>query len=333
MVGAMAARAGVEADPNKDYPITPDVGQWVICSASYSGEGAAKMAHDLILEIRAQYGLPAYVFNRGAELRRQQEEELQKRRQQQQEALQKLGLTSDTPIRQRKVRIEDQYAVLIGGFAEIEAARRELDRIKKMKAPKTVPADYFTFDPIKREGDAQKVAAQRTPVNPFSRSFVVRNPTVPIAQEPAKKWDPFWVKLNAGEDFSLLKCPKAYTLLIKVYSGGCVVQPDRAPTPFLEKLFGRHGDELGAAAMNAHNMAETLRKIGFDAYVLHTRTSSMLTVGAFDGPSDPRIVQVQHAVYDGLKRKSMQPGTEDPNKLDWMAQPVPMEVPRFDDKN
>src|SRR6266487_4232689 len=64
-----------EADPQKDYSVTPEVGTWMICAASYMGETAPKMAHDLVLELRRDpYDLPAFVFNRGAEERRKIQE-------------------------------------------------------------------------------------------------------------------------------------------------------------------------------------------------------------------------------------------------------------------
>ena len=62
-----AVAAHVEADPSKDYHVAPDNGQWFICAAGYRGESARDMAHELVLEIRRKYNLPAYVFDRGGE--------------------------------------------------------------------------------------------------------------------------------------------------------------------------------------------------------------------------------------------------------------------------
>ena len=61
-------------------------------------------------------------------------------------------------------------------------------------------------------------------------------------------------------------------------------------------LGSRHeGDSLALAANNAHELARTLRQLKFDAYVLHTRTSSVVSVGAFNGPTDPEVDRLRRA--------------------------------------
>jgi hypothetical protein len=311
----------VEADPNMDYVISPEVGAWTICAASYSGEMSSKFAHDLVLELRSQYQLAAYVFNRGADLRRQQDEELQRKRQQQQEYLAQRGLRPDIPLRLPRVRIEDQYAVLVGGFKDIDAAHRELTRIKKLQPPKTVPRDVMTCDAILPPGDDKKVEGQRAFVNPFVTSFVVPNPSLPVPRQTANQPDPFWKKLNANETFSLLKCNQPWTLAVKEFPATAYIQPQSAPSGFLDKLMGHStGEQLNANALNAHNLAEALRKVGFDAYVLHTRSNSIVTIGGFSGLDDPKMQQVQRAFAGNLQFG--------PN-LDMFPKPMPMEVPRF----
>jgi hypothetical protein len=62
-----------------------------------------------------------------------------------------------------------------------------------------------------------------------------------------------------------------------------------------------------------------LRKLEFDAYVLHTRTNSMVTIGGFDREDDPKMQQV--AAH--LARLNLGP-------LDLNTKPVPMEIPRPD---
>src|SRR5262249_45145453 len=138
---ATVGLAKQEADPNKEYHVTPEAGVWMICAASYMGETAPKMAHDLALELRRDHDLPAYVYNRGAEERRRMQEELDKKRRQQEEMLRQQGVDPGQPMRIPHVRIEDQCAVLIGGFKDIEAAHSALEKIKKFDNPRSVPAD------------------------------------------------------------------------------------------------------------------------------------------------------------------------------------------------
>jgi hypothetical protein len=324
--GAVAAK--VDCDPAKPYWIAPEDGGWTICTASFSGEMSGKLAHDLALEIRSRYGVPAFVYNRGSEMRRQQQEELQKRKQQQKEYLEKMGLTPDLPLRLPTVRIEEQYAVLIGGYKDFDSASKDLSRIKKLAPPKSVPTDTLTYDVVPAPG-SKKPEGQRAAVNPFAHSFVARNPCIPVQKEPANKPDPFWKELNSGETYSLLKCSKPWTLAIKEFSGQTLIQPQSAPNKLLNLLTGdRVGQQLAASALNAHNMAEALHKVGFEAYVLHTRSSSIVTIGGFDSASDPRMQQVEKALQHNLSITYQSTQFSDPN-MGLFAHPLPMEVPRF----
>jgi hypothetical protein len=311
------ARA-LEPGPYQEFSIPPQVGPWTICAASFSGPMAPETAHSLVLELRNKYRLPAYLFNRGAELRLEQEEELQRKRQQQKEYLERMGLKPDMPLRLPRVRIEDQYAVLVGGFADMDAARRELARIKKMAPPASVPTTAFRLGTTEA---AANVTDRSSTVSPFVNSFVVRNPAIPVVHEPTNKPDPFWKELNAGESYSLLKCPKPWTLAIKEYHGTAIIQPQSAPTSFMEKLFGnRLSQELDATAHNAHQLAEALHKMGLEAYVLHTRNASVVTVGSFDSPDDPGMNQVRRT----LENMKFEP------PIEFMPNLMPMEVPRLD---
>src|SRR5437870_6644752 len=82
LVMASAAQARVEADPNKDYKVTPDVGPWMICATCYEGELATQLGHEMVLELRSRFDLPAYVMNKGEAERRRQLEEWQRWHQQ-----------------------------------------------------------------------------------------------------------------------------------------------------------------------------------------------------------------------------------------------------------
>jgi hypothetical protein len=321
--------AKVDCDPAKPYWISAEDGGWTVCAGSFTGETSSKLAHDLVLEIRSRYGLPAFVFNRGSEMRRQQQDELQKRRQQQKEYLERMGLKPDLPLRLPSVRIEEQYAVLIGGYKDFDSASKDLARIKKLEPPKSVPKDTLTYDVVPAPGASKKPEGQRAVVNPFAHSFVARNPSIQVQKEAPNKPDPFWKELNAWETYSLLKCGKPWTLAIKEFSGQTMIQPQSAPTKFLNLLTGaRAGEQLNASALNAHNMAEALHKLGFEAYVLHTRSNSIVTIGGFDSASDPRIQQVERALDHNLKFTYENTHSSDPN-MGLFARPMPMEVPRF----
>src|SRR5262249_43659798 len=136
---------------------------------------------------------------------------------------------------------------------------------------------------------------QKRQANIFVMSFVTHNPTVP--QEKVERGlDPASLKsLNADESYSLLKCKQPWTLAVKEFSGGVAIQPAKAPDTFLEKLLGNKSDEhMSAIAKQAHELAFVLNKyMGFDAYVLHTPTSSIVTVGAYANSDDEKLHQAQ----------------------------------------
>jgi hypothetical protein len=317
----------VEADPQKDYPITPAAGPWLICAASYSGPEASALARQFVYQVRAKYNLPAYVFNHTDEERRRQRDEL--------ERIQAM-YPEQYAGRHRTIRVEEQCAVLVGGYPDMDKARAALDGIKKLPAPEIrrqngeLEVQYIKIWGEKDEKDkVDRREMGRAAVNPFSHSFVVRNPAIPQAVPQKPKFDPFWEKLNAEEDYSLLKAPGAYTLVVKVYQGVSVVRERSWSESILDKfgLAGNQpGDLLGASALQAHEVAKLLsdpQRFNLKAYVFHTREASIVTVGSFKSPDDPDVERTRRQLAS-LKFQTQQ-GT-DPIGL--MNPPKLMEVPR-----
>jgi len=182
--------------------------------------------------------------------------------------------------------------------------------------------------------DAQKkgMTLQRTPVNPFTTAIAIPNPTVP-QQQAKPKFDPAWAKLNAYEKYSLLKCPKRYTLVVKEYVGNTVVQPHSGVSGFMDMLGlgNRVGEGLRGAGKQASSLAEFLRQpaLGFKAYVLHTRYNSIVTVGEFDDPNGEEMQRLQRQIARlRFSTDPRNPNAADPIGL--MANPAPMEVPHPD---
>lgn len=296
-------------DPNQDIAVPPAAGPWMICAASYSGPKSAELAREFCLTLRKDFRLPAYTFNRGLRERLEQQEHLDK--------IKKLS----PDARVRIIRIEDQYAVLVGGYADIETARKTLDGLKKTEAPsswrKWMPV-LTVLTPTKEDPNK----TQQMYENPLLRAFVVRNPTVPVEKQEQKP-DAFLKKLNANEKYSLLRCGKPWTLAVKEFQGPAVLQESQAPsTSFLQKigLGSRSSDVLTASALQAQELARVLRELKFDAYVLHTRGSSVVSVGGYDGPNDPNLQQMQKTLAT-LKFQ----GTP----IQLFTQPLPMQVPQF----
>jgi hypothetical protein len=317
---AVATRlyAQVDTDPNKSYAITPEAGPWMICATYYVGPDASKLAHELVMEIRSRHHLPAFVFNRGDEERRKHEEERRRRLEELKRLQEQYG---DVKLPVRAPRVEEQCAVLIGGYKDMDAASKALEKVKKLPPPSSERLMPWLTEvrPIENSSPDRTAEIKAAPMNPFVTSFVTRNPTEP--HRPLEnKQDPFLKELNAGEAYSLLRCSKPWTLLVATYQGMTVFQPKADRTGFFEKLWSKNsGELLAASGQNAHNLAEALHKLGFEAYVLHTRQGSVVTVGAYDRSDDPKMQQIQTALASNVQLGP---------RLQMLSQPVPMPVPR-----
>jgi hypothetical protein len=337
---AGTALAQVDADAGRDYTVTPADGAWMICAADFRGESATKQAHDLVVEIRGRYHLPAFVFDRTAEERRRQQAEIEQQRQELTQMLGDRGVRPEDVSRMiRYTRIDPECVVLVGSYRDMESARKALDQIRKLK-PESVPAkrvfistsnspvfgnDQFwgghRSDHVGEIGDNHADQAVQHDVNPFTTAFVVHNPTVPIdhRQDDADEAKALR-NLNSEESLSVYRCRKPWTLVVATYQGPAVVAQDRDTKSMWDRVFGGHNDRLGAAAQNAHNLAEALRKLNYEAYVFHTRYRSVVTVGGFDSRNDPGMQTMHEMLMTRLQK--------DPRvAMPFLQQVMPMEVP------
>jgi hypothetical protein len=324
--GGVPGDPQAEAELLKPYVVTPAAGPWMICVSSYSSDRvtaqsraeAARNARELVEELQRSYNLRAYVFNRGAEERLKEKERVEKAIQQRRAWLQQMQAPPDTPIHVKRVYIEDQYAVLVGGYKDMATARRALEDLKKLKPvdhERVRLATVYVADPKEKQ-------VKLAHVNPLTHGFVVRNPSLPAEHMVnLSAHDPFLIRLNADESFSLLKCPRRLTLAVKQFQGANTIESKATANMFQSKAAVNNksaGELLNAAAVNAHNLAEALRKIGFEAYVLHTRYTSVVTVGGYDSVEDPRM----HHMQQQLASLHLDP------RLQMFAEPLPMEIPR-----
>jgi hypothetical protein len=328
---ALATSAGAQkgTDPSQDYPITPEAGAWLICVPAYVGPEAPQLAHEMILEIRNRFKLPAYVFDRTEEERRKQAEDIQSVKQQIDETnrLRRENNEPEVAIPRRLIpHIQEQCAVLIGGYKDQETAYTALKEIKKLPTPTSerLCPQLTQVETDEKPGNNQNPVVHRAYANPFRSAFVVCNPTIPREAKNDDKNDPFLKKLNAHEPYSLLKCRKQYTLLVAVFRGYHTIQPTNSSNEgFFEKLWGGNtGQLLDASSQNAHNFAEALRSrdLHYEAYVLHMRQGSAVTVGNFDREDDPQIKTLERALATRLKYFDQ--------SVKLLPQPLIMRVPR-----
>ena len=210
----------------------------MICVKSYSGENAKIYAESLAQEIRERYKVPAYLFERGSVERAQERaryaEELRKRREahaQEEAAFNALVekakadaaakgmdfMESHARVIAPTVHIEEQYAVLVGGWPDMATARKEMDKIRRWEPPsdkKLMDAQYI----LHNKGNAQG-SGEYQYVNPFQSGMVVPNPVAPRQPDPEGEADTRLVyKMNADEEFSVLKIQKPWTIVVKMFA-------------------------------------------------------------------------------------------------------------------
>jgi hypothetical protein len=305
-------------DVNAAYAVTPEAGPWMICVASYLGESSSELAYQLCTYLR-QRNYRAYVYNRGNAERKKLQEELD----QQQKAM------PGVPRRRRLAHPEeDQFAVLLGGFPDVDAASAQLKKVRKWDLPdiklKSGKPAFDTYDVYEPTKD-KKFELKRYPVNPFHTAMVVPNPTIPPQRKAVAKVDPIWKTLNANEPRSLFKCPKKWTLAVQEFRGAYAIQTPSSSGGFLDKIgLGDHSAQrLDNAARMADEVCDMFKKLGFKSYVLHTRYNSVVTVGEFDAPNDKALLDTQ----EQLARMSFKNGKTGDTAFNLFAKALPMEVP------
>src|SRR5205085_1633060 len=128
-----------------------------------------KMARDMVFELRSnpQYKLNAYVLRKGVEECKLEQKRIAEEIQRQREMLVQQGLPADTPRRVPLVRYEIQHAVLVGGYKDMESARRDLERVKNHPPdPKKVMLD--TQYVVKYDANGKPLPGDYAPINPFT---------------------------------------------------------------------------------------------------------------------------------------------------------------------
>jgi len=313
--------------PNHPWVVKPEHGAFFILMKSYSrpsrptaqdnGPSARTLAEEFASEIRETYKVQALLYEYVSPERRAEMASIAAARERarvfaaqldkykQQAALQGMEfLAPDTRLHFKTVSYQDQIAVLVGGFKTEDDARKALNIVRTWPSPKN--KNLLDGAVIQRPGKDGKMVLEEGHLNPFLTAHVVPNPTVARAADPAEGTtvDPFIVKLNEGRPYSLLNAKKNWTLGVKSFTAPVeIVSKDSGSggllRPFVSR--GKGVDVLRASAEQAEQLAEALRKMrgegiprdGFEAFVLHTRTASIVTVGQFDGPDDPALHQTK----------------------------------------
>jgi hypothetical protein len=292
-----------------------------------SGPSARAMAEALATEIRDLYRVQAFLYEHISDERKAEAaaiaaarerarmfaQQLEKYKQQAQ--LQGMEWLEDRSVRihYKTVNYKDEIAVLVGGFKTEKDAREALDKVRSWPGPKTRVGGMSLMDwgtmarpgpdgkpMVGRDG---KPMLERDYINPYRTATVVPNPAIPHTAQASATFDAFLVTLNEGRPYNLLTASKGWTLGVKSFTAPVeIVGREGENNSMVRKIgFSKEKDVLAAGAEQAESMAKALRAmkgpggnpLGLEAFVLHTRHASLVTVGQFDGPNDPALIQTR----------------------------------------
>ena len=278
----------IDADPAKSYALDKAHGPWMVMVASFHSAGSNKdktlgkspteAAHELVLELR-RMKVPAYVYEVKAKNESVKAQDTQGR-----------------PQRMKNRRIVDSVCVLAGNYPTIDdnKAQQTLKFVKQFN-PKCLQTGVdFTVSPG-RPG-------------PLSKAFMTSNPLLTEEEMEAAKQasDPLLVTLNNDETFSLYENKGKYTLVVARFSGKSVNVVNESLAK-AESYFTPGDNDLFAATLSARELVKALRSreplpinahpdakdlqgyCRMDAFIWHDRTTSYVTVGAFETPNDPEV--------------------------------------------
>jgi|GEM_PF-282797 len=364
---APASTAPAAPSPHP-WAVRPEHGPYMISVKSFTGPQARQLAEELAQEIRQNHKAAAYLFEWGAEERRKEEARQEAYRQawkqqnvpflQLREELRKKAEAEgrvfiDTPptIRVPQIKYTEQWAVLVGGFPDMESASAALKHLRSLPPP-TTKTHLLDRAVVSSPGEQQgeKSSVQAAYLSVYAQAFVAPNPAINKSRkkpqfETDENGTPLLKIWNEAEPYSLLNCPGNTTLVVKVFSVPARTKPAKTEKSVLERLFtGSESKKmLDATAKQAHelakalrspNMAESLRKMGLsgeplDAYVLHTRTGSLVTVGAFADENDPQLLRVKQILESLNFQVQEQAGGPVIRSERMFAQVFPMSVPKL----
>jgi hypothetical protein len=338
----------------KSY-VRPAAGSRAADEAREKGEkllAARELAEGLASDIRDTYRVQALLYEyiseeRKAEMRAyliaKQKAETQYLAQveamKQKARLQGLDfMEPDNKMRIRKHDDRDQIGVLVGGFQNEADALKALNKLKTWPAPKnTALLDKGILLTPTADGK-QNAGAEY--MNPYATAFVVPNPAVTRAAQPQAQQglDPFIVRLNEGRPYNLLRATKGWTLGVKSFSSPVELGGKEGDFSLARKFgMSKGGDVLAASAEQAEALAKALRAmkgprgeaLNLEAFVLHTRTASIVTIGQFDGPDDPAM-QATKRLLAGMRAtlSGDQTGMRSMGNMTLFDTMVPVPVPR-----
>lgn len=321
----------VEADPNKTYALSQDHGPWVILACTFSGDHAKQQASDLVYELRKKYKLAAYVYEKEFDYGQQ---------------VTGRGVDRyNEPVRMRYQRGSEvhEIAVMVGDFSSIDdpEAQKTLQDLKyatpeclDLKKGKQTNQSLAALRLIQKEIHSA-IGSEKKKRGPMGHAFLTTNPLLPKDYYAPKGVDKLVLAMNEGNRYSLLDCPGKYTVQVAHFTGNVII--DQKAIQAVEQ--GRKSFKSGLieAGEKAETLAEALRLKGYEAYVFHDRSASLVTVGSFESAGTPRadgkteINPEVHALMKRFAAEQLPGGQMKPQMLNGIPfdiQPIPVQVPQ-----
>lgn len=258
----------VEADPSKEYELTEVEGPWMVLAETFSGPEGKKQAHQLVIELRRDYDMPAYVYKENFDFTK---------------PIGSFG-PEQKQLRYANAARYEAYAVLVGEFdsvnhPELKTTLQTLKTIQPGVFSEVSPeTEVGAMAAIRRIHQQLTKSDQRKSRGPMFNAFVTRNPMLPDNFTQAPEVDSFVRRLNENVEHSLLDCKGKYTVVVRTFEGlsttmiGGKVKKDLEPS----------SDRLDQSADLANQMVMALREKGVEAYEYHDRSKSIVTVGSFE---------------------------------------------------
>lgn len=259
-------------DPIEPYLLTKDNGPFMVMAKSFRGPDAERFALALALELRHEYGLPAYIL-------RSKDFPMHSN-------IRNVPPTADVFMKQaqltdpEKTRTYDEAVVLVGNEKTLKGSEQLWHVVKKIK-PKCLQ-------------DMPQIYAWR---QGLSKALRTTNPYVPAQMlypnKPVK--DPLISQMNGGP-FSVVKCSGHYSLQIAEFGGRATFNTQ---DPKFIGSSSLKGSPLATAHADAEKMAAALSKVpeikqtGQPVFVYHDRSSSRVLIGSFSLANDPVAGQLR----------------------------------------
>ena len=253
--------------PLEPYMLSPTNGPFMVLAYTFRGVDAPRQALALVMELRNQYHLPAYIL-----LPRKFPNRSNIRGVPPQSAI---FATRDDVGVPEIYRTLDEAAVLVGDEKTIKDSNTLMHKVKKLH-PATVDGLQQMWHWRKGQG--------------LTRAIMTTNPFVPAEQLFPQQQDVMISQINAGPH-TIKNCPGRFTLEVANFSGRktLAVEDDAR----FKGFNAAKTSPLVTAADDAEKLAANLakdkeiQKTGYEPYVYHDRFSSRVMIGSFDRPDDP----------------------------------------------